>query len=497
MSNDFKKIRLDKLEAIKSLWYQAYPSKFNKTHFASKAKKLNDWEKNIRISGRIMLYRTFWSLAFATILDQSGKVQIAFQKKTIWGNLFEFIEKYLDLWDFIGVVWEKFTTKHWEPTILAEEVYFLWKALLPLPEKFHWLQNEELQYRKRHLDLIMNEDSMQRFKSRTWIIRTIRRFLESKDFEEIETPILSCIAWWAAAKPFHTHHNALDIPLTLRIAPELYLKRAIVWGYDRVFEFAKCFRNEWIDPSHLQEFTMLEFYQAYADFNDTMHLTEELFNYLFDNCFNWNRVFEIKDRQGSNVSIDFKTPWPKYKFRDLILERTWIDILIYKDSNSLLKIIKQKNIILDSKAENLWYWNLCDSLYKKTVRPHLISPCFVTNHPLESKPLARVSDDNPLIADTYQLLVNTWEIVNAYSELVDPIDQKERLITQAKAKAWGDDETFEMDEDYIEAMEYWMPPISWWWMWIDRLVTLLLWRDNLKDCILFPVNRPVTSSPLH
>lgn len=487
---DLRQVRIDKISSLRAKWVHPYPSRFEKTHSCADAKWLADWIDWVAIAWRIMLYRSFWSLAFATIQDVTWKMQVAFQKNKIWDEIFKLAEKDLDLWDFIWVKWEMFTTKHWEKTVLIKEFTFLGKALRPLPEKFHWLHDEEVQYRQRYLDLIMNEDSMQRFKARTKIIKHIREFLEIKWFDEIETPVLSSIAWGAAAKPFFSHHNALDIEVTMRIAPELYLKRAIVWWYEKVFEFAKCFRNEWMDPSHLQEFTMLEFYQAFADFNDTMKLTEEMFNYLFDHAFWWQRKFMIKDRDWNDTEIDFTTPWPRLKFRDVILQYSWIDIYIEKDKDSLLKAIQKKWIKLEDKDLKQWYGNLCDTLYKKTARPNLINPCFVIEHPIQTKPLARKSDENPEFADTYQLLINTWEIVNAYSELVDPIDQNDRLVEQAKAKTEWDEEAFEMDEDYVIAMEHGMPPISWWGLWVDRLVTLLTWRDNLRDVVLFPMLKP-------
>ena len=312
---DLRQVRVDKVTAMKELGIQVYPERYEKTHTCIEAKGLNDWASGISIAWRMMSYRSFGSLAFATIQDRSWRVQIAFQKKELWNDKFKFVEKMLDIWDFLWVTWEKFITQHWEPTVLVKEFVFLGKALKSLPEKFHGLSDEELQYRQRYLDLIMNEDTKNRFMDRSKIIRTMREFLFKKDFEEVETPVLSSVAGWAAAKPFHSHHNALDIEVSLRIAPELYLKRLIVWWYEKVFEFAKCFRNEWMDPSHLQEFTMLEFYQAYANHNDTMNLTEEMFDYVFDNAYEGKRVFTIKDRDWKDNEIDFTTPWPRYKFR--------------------------------------------------------------------------------------------------------------------------------------------------------------------------------------
>lgn len=312
--------------------------------------------------------------------------------------------------------------------------------------------------------------------------------MDDNRFVEVETPILTTVASGAAAKPFITHHNALDIELYLRIAPETYLKRCIVGGFDRVYEFAKCFRNEGMDPSHLQEFTMLEYYGAYWNYEDNMNFTEQLIAHTMKELLG---TLEVKcvDRDGKDQMIDFTPPWPRLKFVELIEQDCGINILeCYGDADALRAQTKKKKIIIE-RAETMGYGNLCDALYKKVSRPKLIQPAFVIEHPVDTKPLARRNDEDPRLADTFQVLVNTWEIVNAYSELVDPLDQRERLMRQSDAKANGDEEAMPMDEDYLLAMEHGMPPISGWGMGIDRFVALLTNQDNLKETVLFPLMR--------
>jgi lysyl-tRNA synthetase class 2 len=282
----------------------------------------------------------------------------------------------------------------------------------------------------------------------------------------------------------------LDIPLYLRIAPETYLKRCIVGGYERVYEFAKCFRNEGIDPSHLQEFTMLEYYVAYWNYLDNMNFTEKLIKHVLKKLLGTLQV-ETLDRDGNVQVINFDGKWPRLKFVDLIKGDSGIDIMQhYGDAKSLLAEIRSKGIQIE-KADKMGYGNLCDALYKKVSRPKLIQPCFVIKHPVDTKPLARRNDKDHRIADTFQLLVNTWEVLNAYSELVDPLDQRDRLEKQVAARDAGDDEAMPMDEDYILAMEHGMPPISGWGMGIDRMVALLTKQDNLKDTVLFPLMKPL------
>lgn len=524
--------RKKKLGEIKDLKILPYAERFERTHSVEEARVLAGKSSlrlvedivakpncKVKMAGRIMLMRPHGKLTFAHLQDFSGKLQIAFmqdfvtmdpgtandpegtksaadQGRILPPEAYKLLKK-IDVGDFIGVTGELFLTKHGELTLLVQSYQLLSKTLRPLPEKFHGIADTELKYRKRYLDLLTDPDTYARFLLRTRLITEIRKFLDAAGFVEVETPILTSIPSGAAAKPFITHHNALDIDMYLRIAPETYLKRAVVGGFERVYEFAKCFRNEGMDPSHLQEFTMLEYYGAYWNFQDNMNFTEKL---IVETLKRVNAAkaeagenplkVTCKDHEGKEQIIDFTPPWPRLNFVELIEKDCGINILdFYGDADKLRAETKRKKIVIE-KAETMGYGNLCDALYKKVSRPSLIQPAFVIKHPVDTKPLARRNDTDERLADTFQLLVNSWEIVNAYSELVDPLDQRGRLMRQADAKAAGDEEAMPMDEDFIMAMEHGMPPMSGWGMGIDRFMALITNQDNLKDTVLFPIMRP-------
>lgn len=494
--------RQRKLQELREMKVNPFAARYERTHTAAAALAAGDQNKlraleeitanpeaTLKLAGRLTLMRPHGKLTFAHLKDHTAKIQICFMQDFVGVDQYKMLRK-IDIGDFLGVQGELFKTKHGEITLLVKEYTLLSKTLRPLPEKFHGLEDTETKYRYRYLDLLSDEGTWKRFQFRTALIREIREYLDQNGFSEVETPILTSIASGAAAKPFETHHHALDIPMYLRIAPETYLKRCIVGGYDRVYEFAKCFRNEGIDPSHLQEFTMLEYYASYWDFQDNMDFTEAMIKQVLKKLLGTPKI-EMIDREGNTQVIDFGGKWPRYNFAELIKKDCGIDILEhYADAKSLLKAIKAKDIKIE-KAETMGYGNLCDALYKKVSRPHLIQPCFVIRHPVDTKPLARRSDEDPRLADTFQLLVNTWEVINAYSELVDPIDQRERLERQSAARDAGDEEAMPMDEDYLYAMEHGMPPMSGWGMGIDRFTALLTKQDNLKDTVLFPIMRPL------
>jgi len=365
------------------------------------------------------------------------------------------------------------------------------KGLRPLPEKFHGLQDPEMKARFRFLDLIMNEDTRKRFEVRHKVIHFIRTFLVENNFVEVETPVLQSISSGASARPFVTHHNALDIPLYLRIAPETYLKRLIAGGYDKVFELAKCFRNEGIDPSHLQEFTMLEFYAAYWNYRDNMRFIQSLIQNMLQKVLGT----QVIEYQGQK--LDFSGEWKEYTYRELVLEYSGIDLDEVRTLEDLRAAIKAKNLTTDVPLEKyVGYGSLVDALYKKVCRPHLIQPCFLTKHPEELVPLARKADEDPRKLDLFQVLVNGWEIVKAYSELVDPVEQRRRLEEQAELAQKGDEEAMAMEEDFILAMEYGMPPISGLGLGIERIVALLTDSVNIRDVIFFPSLKPPSQNEL-
>ena len=478
-------VRRNKLEEIAKVC-NPYPERFEITHELKDAMLLEDATTNVRVAGRIILMRKMGKMSFLTIGDIEGKIQISLKLDVLGEESYNNFKSFYDLGDFIGVEGEVFTTHTGEKTIRASHIEFLGKALKPLPEKFHGVEDIETIYRQRYLDLITNDESKKKFLFRSRFIKEIRRYLDELGYIEIETPILNNTASGASAKPFITHHNALDIDLYLRIAPETYLKRAIVAGYTKVFEIARCFRNEGMDATHLQDFTMIEGYGAYLNYKDNMKLLREMLQTIIMNLFGTLNI-NIEGRE-----VDLSGEWGSVSFRDLILKYADIDINIANTKEKLLDAINDKNIVIESEValEDLGFGNLVDQLYKKVARPHLVNPVFLVEHPTDLSPLARANDDNPNIVDRFQLVINGAEIINAYSELVDPQEQEKRLLEQAKLKEAGDEEAMPMDYDYIEAMEYGMPPISGWGMGIDRIIQLLTNSDNIKDVILFPLMRP-------
>lgn len=478
--------RRTKLGYVKSIT-NPYPERFEKSHEISEVANLPDGTANISTAGRILLIRRMGKLSFLTISDVQGHIQIALKRDCIGEESYEFFKKGFDIGDFIGVTGEVFTTQTGEKTIRADAITFLGKALKPLPEKFHGINDIDSCFRQRYLDLIMNEETRQRFLLKFHFMKEVRRYLEDYGYIEIETPALIEKPSGATARPFLSHHNALDMEVYLRIAPETYLKRAIVGGFTKVFEFARCFRNEGIDTTHLQDFTMLEGYCAYYNYKDNMRFLQNMLGHVVTKLFGSSEI-ELGDHK-----IDFSGEWPVISFRNLILQDCGIDIDQHDTAESLLKEIHQKHITLDSDTELqlLGKGNLIDLLYKKVSRPKIISPTFLVEHPTSLSPLARANDVNPEIVDRFQLIINGAEVINAYSELVDPLDQKNRLMEQARLKAKGDEEAMTLDLDYITAMEYGMPPISGWGMGIDRILQVLTGEENIKNMLLFPLMRPI------
>ncbi len=478
-------VRRNKVEEIKE-FCNPYPERYETNYTLKEASTLEDGIKDVRVAGRIVFMRKMGKLSFLKLRDIEGDLQVSIKIDLVGEEKYKFFKTMIDLGDFIGVVGEIFTTQTGEKTLRADDFTFLGKALKPLPEKFHGVTDPEICYRNRYLDLIMNESTRKRFLLKYEFIKEIRRFLEDDGYIEIETPVLSNKASGASARPFTAHHNALDIDVYLRIAPETYLKRAVVGGFTKVFEFARCFRNEGIDATHLQDFTMLECYAAYYNYKDNMILLENMLKTVIQKVFGTLQV-TINDKV-----VDLSKKWETVSFRDLILKYADIDIKKFNTKESLLAEIKNKKISFETEddIETLGFGNLVDALYKKVARPSLIEPTFLIEHPIELSPLARANDDDKTLTDRFQLVINGAEIINAYSELVDPMDQEARLLHQAELKANGDTEAMMMDYDYINAMEYGMPPISGWGMGIDRVLQVLTGVDNIKDNILFPLMRP-------
>lgn len=476
-------VRREKLNIIKN----PYPERFETNYELKDASLLEDGTTNVKVAGRIVLMRKMGKLSFLTIADIEGKIQVSIKVDVVGEENYAYFKEVFDIGDFIGVSGEVFTTHTGEKTIRADHFEFLGKALKPLPEKFHGLVDQETIYRSRYVDLITSDEAKQNFILRYNFIKELRNYLNDLGYIEIETPVLNNKASGATARPFITHHNALDIDVYLRIAPETYLKRAIVGGFTKVFEVARCFRNEGMDATHLQDFTMVEGYAAYYNYEDNMKFLREMLQTIISKLFNTLTV-NIGDKE-----VDLSGEWDVISFRDLVLKYSDIDIDIYNTKESLLSKIKEEQINIESDVplEDLGYGNLVDQLYKKVARPNVIKPTYLIAHPISLSPLARANDDNPSITDRFQLIINGAEIINGYSELVDPVEQEKRLLEQARLKSEGDLEAMPMDHDYISAMEYGMPPISGWGMGIDRLIQLLTNSDNIKDCVLFPLMRPI------
>ena len=479
-------VRREKVEKIKE-FTNPYPERYEITHSLEEAAKLEDGTNDVQVAGRIVFMRKMGKMSFLKLRDFEGELQVSLKIDLLGEGTYQFFKSMVDIGDFIGVSGEIFTTHTGEKTLRASTFTFLGKALKPLPEKFHGLTDSELCYRHRYVDLIMNESTRQRFKIRFQFIRELRHYLDNLGYYEIETPILNNKASGAVARPFISHHNALDIDVYLRIAPETYMKRAVVAGLNKVYEIARCFRNEGMDATHLQDFTMIEAYQAYYNYEDNMKLIQHMLQTIIQNIFG-TLTIQVGDKM-----IDMSGDWPRVSFRELIKKYADIDINDYPTKESLLQVINEKNIVLDSETpvEDLGYGNLIDYLYKKVARPHIIEPIYLTEHPVSLSPLARANDERKDITDRFQLVVNGAEIVNGFSELVDPAEQEKRLLEQAKLKENGDEEAMDMDYDYIGAMEYGMPPISGWGMGIDRVIQLLTGSENIRDVVLFPLMRPL------
>ena len=532
-------VRIQKIEKMKKMGIKPYAQSFDKKNLVSDIiseygdkthRDINDIiekpEVQVSTAGRITLYRSHGKLAFAKIMDSTSTIQLMFHRdqchidisqsqnkpelkdiltgEWIWADgwnemtAYKFMEKMVDVWDFVWVRWEVFTTHKWELTIFVSEFKFLSKAVRPLPEKFHWLTDQEELYRKRYLDMIANPDTYKRFMFKSDFYKTLRDFYHEEWFTEITTPILGNAASWAAAKPFITHHNDFDVDFYLRIAFETALKKATVWGMEKVFEIGKDFRNEWSDPSHLQEFTQTEHYAAYRNYEDNMKFTEKMFDYIFDKL-SWydlwdkklSKKIDVKNKDGEVKTVDFSTPWERIDYTKWVSDASWIDISIYwnEDADKLRADIKAKWIQFD-RMDDMWTTTLIDYLYKKVLRPDILWPAFIYNYPVIMQPLARVSDDNAGVVEQFQLLVNGREICKAYSELVDPIFQQANFDLQSEAAAAGDEEATAEDTDFVTAMEYGMPPQSGFGMWLERILAILTEQDNLRDVVMFPIMKP-------
>jgi lysyl-tRNA synthetase class 2 len=475
--------RIDKLKKLKEKNINPYPYSFKRTHASSEIignfEKLESEQTEIKTAGRIISLRLHGKILFAHLQDGSGKIQIYVKSDEVGKERFELFDLF-DIGDFLGVTGKVFKTRTGEITIRVTDLVLLSKSMLPLPEKWHGLQDKELRYRQRYVDLIVNEDVKKIFIFRTELIKSLRRFLDDAGFVEVETPVLQPLYGGAFARPFATHHNALDINLYLRIADELYLKRLIVGGFEKVYEISKSFRNEGMDRNHNPEFTMLELYQAYADYNDIMELYENLLNYAARQVLKTNK-FEFEGNQ-----IDLTPPFKRIPMLESIQEYAQVD-LSDKNEEETRKIASQLNV-----KENLSRpkGKLIEAIFEVQVQPKLIQPTFVTDYPVEMSPLAKYHREKPGLTERFELFIGGCEMGNAFSELNDPQDQRERFRQQAELAKRGDDETQVLDEDFIRALEYGMPPTGGLGFGVDRLVMILTNTHSIREVIFFPQMRP-------
>ncbi|MDA1194133.1 MAG: lysine--tRNA ligase [Planctomycetota bacterium] len=490
--------RLAKLAAIRAAGVLPYAERYERTHTLIEARDLAAAQAGdqaaagqpVRVAGRVLTRRAFGKLLFLHLQDGSGRCQVVLDAGVVGEDSVARFQAWVDLGDHIGVEGDTARTKKGEPSIWARDWTFLSKALRPLPEKWKGLSDGEARQRERYLDLVSNPGTRERFRFRTQFVRAMRRYLDDHGFEEVDTPVLQTKVTGALARPFRTQHNAMDMECVLRIAPETWLKQCVAGGFDRVYEVARCFRNEGMSPAHLQDFTMVEWYAAYWNYRDNMDFTEGLILHLIDSLLG-TRLVQVGD-----VRIDFTPPWPRVSMRDLILDACGIDYATLVDADALRAAIAAKAIRLEAEGlDRMSRGNLIDQLYKKVSRPALVNPVFVTDHPIDLSPLARSNDDDPARVDRYQLVANGWELINAYSELVDPLDQRARFEQQVSARGAGDEDTLPLDEDYLRCMEHGMPPMSGWGMGVERFVALLTGQDNLREVTLFPLLKPLDGGP--
>jgi lysyl-tRNA synthetase, class II len=484
--DDLTQQRIAKLEAIKASGVTPYPARVQRSHTsaaalaafvaAEAAGAVEATPVQVSVVGRMVALRLMGKASFGHIVDGAGRLQFYLRQDEIGGERFEFFRNF-DIGDFLEVKGFLFRTRTGEITVHVRDFRLLSKSLSPMPEKFHGLKETETRYRQRYLDLMANEESRALFVTRSKIIAGIRRFLDERGFIEVETPILQPLYGGAFARPFTTHYNALDQTFYLRIATELYLKRLIVGGIEKVYEIGKNFRNEGIDTKHTPEFTVMESYEAYADYNDVMRMVEEMFSYLCETVLGANTI-----TYGEHT-IDFGPTWRRVSVHDAILVQTGIDIDQHSDRASLLARMQHDGIKVDP---HLPWGKLVDELLSSRVEPTLVQPTFLTDYPLELSPLAKRKPDNPRYVERFEGFAAGMEVANAFSELNDPLDQFERFQEQVKQRAAGDEEAQPMDEDFVTALMHGMPPTGGLGMGIDRMVMLLTGSEAIREIILFP-----------
>ncbi len=477
--------RVNKLKNLRLAKVDPYPSQSRASlkviDFLADFKQLLKNKKKIVLHGRLFSVRLQGGSCFMHMSDASGKVQAWLRKDVVGEKEYILFKNNFDQGDFVELSGTAFLTKTKEPTLMVKSIKILSKTLLPLPDEYYGLKDSDLRYRKRHLDLLVNPAIKKVFLQRSQIIKLTRQWFDECGFTEVDTPILQTVAGGAAAKPFTTHHQALNMDLYLRVAPELYLKRLIIGGYEQVYELGRCFRNEGIDHQHNPEFSQIEAYWAYRDYQFLMSFVEKYLSWLVKNI----NHSKLKLKNGDDL-LDFKAPYPRLDFRQALNKALKVDIDKASDQD-LKNLAKKAQIAMDKS------WGrgkLLDELYKKFVRKNIVQPTFIINHPIELSPLAKRLADRPNYVERFQLVVKGAELCNAFSEINDPLDQEARFKEQARLRKAGDDEAFGADLDFVEALKHGMPPTAGLGLGIDRLVMLLADQENLKEVILFPTMRP-------
>jgi len=480
---NLKEERLKKLKNLLAAEIEIYPARTARNFICQQVKDNFEALKETKIIlvGRIRLIRGHGKATFVVLEDFSGRMQLYFRQDNLGEKNYRLFTENLDIGDFLETEGTLFLTHMGEKTLKVERWRILTKSLLPLPEKWHGLVDVEMRFRQRYLDLVSNKDVKDIFLKRSLIIKSLREFFDQHDFIEMETPILQSIPRGVNARTFVTHNNALDIDLYLRIAPELYLKRLLVAGFERVYEIARCFRNEGIDWAHNPEFTQVEFYEAYKDYNDFMKLTEELMIFLFEKL----KMDFLINYQGKK--INFTPPYPRLSFREALIQYANFDLEKEKTEKGLKKRAKEMGLEISDKLD---YGKILDEIFKEKVRSKIINPCFIVDYPIEISPLAKKTSNNPNYVERFQLIVAGLEICNSFSELNDSLDQRERFEEQQKLLERGDEEAQRLDEDFLTALEYGMPPAVGEGIGIDRLTAILCDVHNIKEVILFPTMRP-------
>lgn len=480
--NELMRVRRDKLSAISAKGIEPFGRKYDQTHHAQQL--INNYDEfdgqTVRIAGRVMAIRGHGKTSFFDVMDMSGKIQAYFRKDVLGDEAYDFLHL-MDIGDIIGIEGTIFKTKTGEVSVKVANFELLSKSLRPLPEKWHGLKDVELRYRQRYVDLIVNPEVKKTFVMRSKIINSLRSYLNSQDFLEVETPMMHPIAGGAAARPFVTHHNALNMKLYMRIAPELYLKRLIVGGFERVYELGRVFRNEGISIKHNPEFTMVELYQAYADYQDIMKLTENIIANIAQEVLGTMKI----TYQGQE--IDLTPPWNRMTMKEAIKKYTGEDFDKIDNIEDARKIADKLHV---EYAEKDGIGKIINNVFEEKCEEHLIQPTFIIGHPKEISPLAKSSKDDIERTDRFEAFIFAREMANGFSELNDPIDQKDRFLSQVKEREAGDDEAHMMDEDYVTALEYGLPPTGGLGIGIDRLVMLLTDSSSIRDVILFPQMRP-------